>query len=40
MAQNEKVDVVTVGGGLVAGIMAYQLTQAGCGWSLWSKGLG
>jgi gluconate 2-dehydrogenase alpha chain len=29
MAQNEKVDVVTVGGGLVAGIMAYQLTQAG-----------
>ncbi|MDF3042125.1 MAG: choline dehydrogenase-like flavoprotein [Thermomicrobiales bacterium] len=29
MAQNEKVDVVTVGAGLVAGIMAYQLTQAG-----------
>jgi gluconate 2-dehydrogenase alpha chain len=29
MAQNQKVDVVTVGAGLVAGIMAYQLTQAG-----------
>lgn len=29
MAQNKKVDVVTVGGGLVAGIMAYQLTKAG-----------
>lgn len=29
MAQNQKVDVVTVGAGLVAGIMAYQLTKAG-----------
>lgn len=29
MAQNKKVDVVTVGGGLVAGIMAYHLTKAG-----------
>jgi len=29
MAQNQKVDVVTVGGGLVAGIMAYHLTKAG-----------
>ncbi len=29
MAQNQKVDVVTVGAGLVAGIMAYKLTQAG-----------
>src|SRR5918997_7060638 len=29
MAQNQKVDVVTVGAGLVAGIMAYQLTEAG-----------
>ena len=29
MAQNQKVDVVTVGAVLVAGIMAYQLTQAG-----------
>jgi gluconate 2-dehydrogenase alpha chain len=29
MVQNKKVDVVTVGAGLVAGIMAYQLTKAG-----------
>ena len=29
MAQNKKVDVVTVGGGLVAGIMAHHLTKAG-----------
>jgi gluconate 2-dehydrogenase alpha chain len=29
MAQNQKVDVVTVGAGLVAGIMAYKLTEAG-----------
>ncbi len=29
MAQNKKVDVVTVGGGFVAGIMAYFLTKAG-----------
>jgi len=29
MAQNQKVDVVTVGAGLVAGIMAYHLTNAG-----------
>ena len=29
MAQNKKVDVVTVGAGLVAGIMAYELTKAG-----------
>lgn len=29
MAQNKKVDVVTVGGGLVAGIAAYFLTKAG-----------
>jgi gluconate 2-dehydrogenase alpha chain len=29
MAQNQKVDVVTVGAGLVAGIMAYELTKAG-----------
>jgi gluconate 2-dehydrogenase alpha chain len=29
MAQNEKVDVVTVGGGLVAGIMAHHLTKVG-----------
>ena len=29
MAQNKKVDVVTVGAGLVAGIMAYDLTKAG-----------
>jgi gluconate 2-dehydrogenase alpha chain len=29
MAQNQKVDVVTVGAGLVAGIMAYHLTKAG-----------
>jgi len=31
MAQNKKVDVVTVGGGFVGGIMAYFLTQAGLG---------
>jgi gluconate 2-dehydrogenase alpha chain len=29
MAQNKKVDVVTVGAGLVAGILAHQLTKAG-----------
>ena len=29
MAQNKKVDVVTIGGGFVAGIMAYHLTKAG-----------
>ena len=29
MAQNKKVDVVTVGAGLVAGITAYELTKAG-----------
>jgi gluconate 2-dehydrogenase alpha chain len=29
MAQNKKVDVVTVGAGFVAGIMAHELTQAG-----------
>lgn len=29
MAQNKKVDVVTVGGGFVGGIMAYFLTKAG-----------
>jgi len=29
MAQNAKVDVVTVGAGFVAGILAQQLTAAG-----------
>ena len=41
MAQeNKKVDVVTVGAGLVAGIVAYELTKPGSKSSRWSRARG